>query len=232
MKKKIIALTLAAVLLMIAVVGGTYAYLKDTDGAKNVMTVGNVMIEQIETMKDGTAFVNNTQKLIPAEYTATPVEGTDGLLEGVDNEIDKFVSVKNTGTEAAYIRTIFLFEADGGNADAIDVVHYSDDQSLVWPGFTVTIDSVIYHVAYATYANPVAKDDTTAYSLKQLYLDNNAGNEWYEAVNGSYDIYAFSQAVQSEGFENADEALAAAFGELNAANVVAWFNTVDFTPAP
>jgi len=48
MKKKILAIALVVAMLAIAVVGGTMAYLTDEDGAKNVMTYGNVYIEQHE----------------------------------------------------------------------------------------------------------------------------------------------------------------------------------------
>lgn len=234
MTKKIIALSLAALLLVIACVSGTWAYLKDSDGAKNVMVVGNVTIEQNETTANGAAFAQD-QKLLPAQYVSAPTVDANGLLDGIDNEIDKFVSVKNTGTEDAYIRTIFLFEADGKDATKIDNVHYTCVQELVWSDFTVTLNGVVYHVATATYADPVAKDGTTAHSLKQIYLDNSVGNEWFEAVGEKYDIYAFSQAVQSAGFtdsgEGATYALDAAFGEVTAEHVTTWFGEV-FTAQP
>ena len=46
MKKKIIALILAVTILVGGIVGGTLAYLSDTDSAVNVATVGNVKIKQ------------------------------------------------------------------------------------------------------------------------------------------------------------------------------------------
>ena len=48
MKKKLLALVLVVVLAVTAVVGGTMAYLTDTDEAVNVMTLGNVHIKQLE----------------------------------------------------------------------------------------------------------------------------------------------------------------------------------------
>ena len=48
MKKKLLALCLVVVLLVTAVVGGTMAFYADTDSDVNVMTLGNVKIEQHE----------------------------------------------------------------------------------------------------------------------------------------------------------------------------------------
>ena len=46
--KKILSIALVVVLLAGIAVSGTMAYLTDTDSAVNVMTLGNVDIEQIE----------------------------------------------------------------------------------------------------------------------------------------------------------------------------------------
>ena len=43
-KVKLIAVILATVLVLGAIIGGTFAYLTDTEGVVNVMTVGNVDI--------------------------------------------------------------------------------------------------------------------------------------------------------------------------------------------
>ncbi|MBQ4067243.1 MAG: hypothetical protein IJD22_06325, partial [Clostridia bacterium] len=62
MKKKIIALSVAAILLIMAVVGGTFAYLTDKDYAENTMVMGNVNIEQNEYEHDASgALVSFTQ---------------------------------------------------------------------------------------------------------------------------------------------------------------------------
>ena len=242
MKKKIIALTVAAVLLMMAVVGGTYAYLKDTDGAKNVMVTGNVKIVQNETDRNGATFQQD-QKLVPAVYNGTlSYDGESALYgkifdETVDGEIDKFVTVTNTGTEAAYIRTILLFEDD--EADKVgEKLHTlndkSDGQEMVWllddqgKEIFVTIGGEKFAVAVCTYNTALAAGATSAPSLKQIFLDPSVDNEWFTLVNGKYDIYAFSQAVQSAGFEDegATVALNAAFGEVTADNVTAWLTSL------
>ncbi len=241
MKKKIIALTLATVLLMIAVVGGTYAYLKDTDGAKNVMVAGNVKIVQKETDRNGEAFQQD-QKLIPAVYNGTLAYDTTNELYGkiwntsVDNEIDKFITVTNKGTEAAFIRTILLFEDD--EADQIaEKVHTlnsdSDGQNMVWltdengKEIHIMIGGVEFAIATCTYNTALEAGATSDPSLKQIFLDPSVGNEWFGYVDGEYDIYAFSQAVQANGFDSAAEALDTAFGAVSADNVTAWLTDLE-----
>lgn len=80
MKKKIVAFTLVIAMLAIAIVGGTLAYFTDTDAETNVFTTGNVAIDLIEEFDEENA------KLMP----------------GID--IQKEVTVENTGSETAYVR--------------------------------------------------------------------------------------------------------------------------------
>ena len=62
-----------------------------------------------------------------------------------------------------------------------------------------------------------------------------ATNEDVEKIdgngNGTYDILVLSQAVQVDGFDNAETALTAGFGEANVTNVQEWFGTPDI-PVP
>ena len=103
-KRKIVLLALSLCMVAILAVGGTLAYFTDTDQAVNVFTVGNVKIEQYEQQRDGNGgwedFEQN-QKLFPIVNDG---KDENGYHTG-KNYIDKIVTVKNTGTEDAYIRT-------------------------------------------------------------------------------------------------------------------------------
>ena len=59
MKKSKLFLILALVLSLAVGLGGTLAYLTDTDEAVNVMTLGNVQIEQIELQRAEGVDYNN-----------------------------------------------------------------------------------------------------------------------------------------------------------------------------
>ena len=106
MKKKIISLCLVVALGATAVIGGTLAYFTDTDKATNTFTSGNVKIEQYEKDRNGDDF-DQGQKLMPIVDDA---KDPNGYHTGA-NYIDKIVTVKNTGTEDAYIRTYLAFPA-------------------------------------------------------------------------------------------------------------------------
>lgn len=99
-KRKILTMALAICMIAILAVGGSLAYLTDTDNKTNVFTVGNVQIEQYEKDREGNNFVDN-QKLLPIVNDG---KDENGYHTG-ENYIDKIVTVENTGTEPAYLRT-------------------------------------------------------------------------------------------------------------------------------
>lgn len=246
--KKAIALLLAAVLLVAASVMGTIAYLTDSDADVNTMSAGNVYIVQNETDRNGDAYQDG-KKLIPAvyddgglSYDSTMKNTTgEGALQiwdkSVENELDKVISVTNTGTEAAYIRTILLVENNAANT-ICEKVHTlwcdTDGQYAEWvviPGTTtedmVTVGTTTYSIAVCTYNTAIEAGKTSAPSLMQVFLDPTADNSWYDLLgaDGEFSIIAFSQAVQKQGFDNAEKALNEAFGEVSSAKVTEWLAT-------
>lgn len=99
----------------------------------------------------------------------------------------------------------------------------------------VEIDGVFYLVTVCYYmasneSSMLKPGETTEYSLKQIYLAATAGNEESALLvgeDGDYNILALSQAVQTAGFANAQEALDTAFGEVNAENAAKWLKDVE-----
>lgn len=136
MKKSTLLMTLALILSITLGIGGTMAYLQDTDEDVNVMTLGNVHIEQIEkerveqtnSGKDELQDFTQGKPLYPAVGDEDWVESDNGRVyqewpfvtptagsalfdaDELKNVIDKFVFVENTGKSDAYVRTIFAFE--------------------------------------------------------------------------------------------------------------------------
>ena len=257
MKKKLFTVALALIIAITAITGASLAYLNDTDYAKNVMVTGNVKIVQNERDRDGNDFQNG-QKLLPAVYTNLSkdleIDDADGNKinvwgNSINNELDKFVSVTNTGTEDAYIRTIIAFETceiyEAGTTNVVGWLHdmylgvntknvkflYLDEAKT--QPMIITVGDTRYALAVCTYADPVAAGATTASSLRQIFLAPSAGNEFYDLIKNSqdvreYDILCLSQAVQAEGFNTeaygAEYALNTAFGEVNVSNATEWFN--------
>ena len=127
MKKKILAVAIAAIMLLTAVASISLAYLTDTDEQDNVFTIGNVKIQQIEyeRKKDENGakttelqlFTNN-QKVYPAVYglpkelggdparSTLTVNGSEFTIRNFPNYIDKMVTVGNIGNSEAYVRVI------------------------------------------------------------------------------------------------------------------------------
>ncbi len=143
--KKAIAAVLSVVLTAALAVGGTLAYLTDTDDDVNVMTVGQVKIDQLEYERKDVETENedatvqefhDNKPLLPAvtdksfnyetgdSYVDWDQIGKDGYTSEIwdpakiNNEVDKMVFVKNKGDWDAYVRTVIAFEA--GNYTDLD----------------------------------------------------------------------------------------------------------------
>ena len=280
--KKILSIALVVVLLAGIAVSGTMAYLQDTASDVNVMTLGNVYIEQHEYERkvdvDGNYVTDDDygyklkaftqgKPLYPVtelntdgtpnnfgagDYGTTRVKmsqvGSHGSMDvfASKNAQDKFVTVENTGRTDAYVRTLVAFEL--GEIDAADfdkIIRFSsryteDDADLGNPWVrkkigVIVIDGNSYVLFEFIYQGDNLSDsslrhengvlpagDTTYPSLCQVYMTAAATNEHVEKIDGNgndtYDILVFSQAVQTEGFADAETALDAAFGDITIDN--------------
>ncbi|MBQ4648392.1 MAG: hypothetical protein IJB76_04440 [Clostridia bacterium] len=105
MKKKIIALTVALVLVVAAAVSASLAYFTDSDTLDNSYSIGNVDIDAWETVDhvDGTG-------LTKIEDVSTNIIGKDVDGEGFEYDsilpgdtMEKIVTVDNNGSTDAYI---------------------------------------------------------------------------------------------------------------------------------
>ena len=196
MKKKIIALCIAAVLIVTAVAGASLAYLTDTKQADNTFTVGNVRIELIEQQRgeNGLEAFEQNKKLLPIVGSAQGEKDEYGMPTA-KNYVDKIVTVQNTGSEDAYIRAYFAIPAalDDGyetfNAGK-NVLHFNFGNKVVgsvisstegaewiwthgskWNYFETTMDGIKYNVYYADYHTAVAAGETTEQFVQGVYLD-------------------------------------------------------------
>lgn len=250
MKKKILVVV-SFLMVVILTVGGTVAYLTDSDKDFNVMTLGNVSIVQNEQQRDENGDLEafeNGKKLLPAVYDelaysgSITVNGTEYTNvftngEGIENVVDKIVTVTNDGSEAAYVRTLIAYEDTDGIAAKMHMTFSSDHSyNLEYPtdenGNYVQFvkDGATYTVAVFTYYSPLQPGATSAPSLMQLFWDKSATNEDLAKAGANYEVIVLSQAVQASGWTDAKVALNEAFGEVapaTAATVAEWF---DATP--
>jgi len=237
-KRKLFTLALTLCMVAILAIGGSLAYFTDSDGATNVMTTGNVKIIQNEQQRgtDGAleAFKDN-KKLVPytgevgengvasAWGTSADINGTSyKMFDMSKNAVDKIVTVTNKGTEEAYIRTLFAFEVPNKEQENVydflvadRILNLTADTKINITDRTFTWGGVKYLVCETYYGNEskLAAGATSEPSLRQLYLNANTDNEWYDQVGEKYNLLVLSQATQTQGFGDAKTALNTAFGD-------------------
>lgn len=252
MRKKIVALSMAVLMLAVCVIGGTLAYFTDTKEATNTFTAGGVKIDLIEQERDGQGglqkFTQN-QVLMPIVGSAQGEKDNLGQPKA-ENYIDKIVTIKNTGKSDAYIRAYFAIPSalddgfDTFNA-GLNVLHFNfgnangattygnqwnwgseaKEDHGGWNYFNTTIDGVAYNVYYADYYQKLAAGATTEQFVSGVYLDSHvdmdAQGKYIDTrnaeadlsiLNGTVNCPVKAVAVQAAGFDNAAEAVTAAFG--------------------
>ncbi|MBE6946268.1 MAG: hypothetical protein E7459_09310 [Ruminococcaceae bacterium] len=269
--KKVLALLLVVALTAALSVSLTMAYLQDTDEQVNVMTLGNVYIDQHEYQRaegvaydagepgagngvkkgalvdfeqgqalypavpannaatDYTAEMDNAKLFYWGDYVHTGTAG-NGLWNDskLANVMDKMIFVENTGKSDCYFRTIIAFEcpegmeySQGPDKEFMNNVNGGDTYGWINVGY-VSINDTRYMITVATYQKALKPGNQSHPSLLQVVMTHNATNEDMELLGDSYEILALSQAVQTEGFADAETALDTAFGKITAENVKDW----------
>ena len=212
--RTILLMGLAAIIAVSSAIGGTLAYLTDTESAVNVMTVGSVKIEQIEQQRDATGALVDFEQNKPALPAVGPIEW-DATLQGVNgynvkmftpdlkNVVDKIISVKNTGKTKAFIRTIVAIEEPAGVPNDLIHININTAGIDVSDYMSAEIGGVNYTVVVFTYADALEPGASSAPSLLQVFLDSKGTNEECAKFGDTWEIMAITQAVQADGFESA-----------------------------
>ena len=162
-KIKVFTLMLVIMLLSIAIVGGSLAWFTDEDEVTNVFTVGTIRVEQLEQNKDGSTFTQN-QMIFPA------IDNNN--KENDPNFIYKKVSVKNTGSNPAYLRTWIAIPTQ-----LIDCLHLvtneTDWKSTGSPvSFTHEVSGVNYTAYCYVYTKTLLTNTSTEDLLTGVYMDS------------------------------------------------------------
>ena len=250
-KRRILAIAMSLCIVAILAIGASLAYFTDNDSATNTFTVGNVKIDLIEEERDGKGGKQDftqDKKLYPIVGSAQGDKDELGMPTA-KNYVDKMVTVKNTGTEKAYIRAYFAIPSalDDGyetfNA-GMNVLHFNFGNKVEngvvtstygvewnwqhdgkWNYFETTIEGIKYNVYYADYFEAVDAGATTEQFVQGVYLDKSFDMKEGKPYAFGKEITVddgwnwnkvscpvFAVAVQAEGFDNATEAITAAFG--------------------
>lgn len=217
MKKKFLAFATVFALAAVAVVGGTMAYFTDTKSETNQFTVGNVSVELIE------------QEYVDGELDEFHDDKV--LMPGEQNAQDKIVTVKNTGDNPAYVRVKITVPAALKN-----VIHLVQEEETDWTELDPTDDTegnLVYtsiferELAGKTVVDDKEEFDISDVVLSKVYLDATVNKDttgYYYVVTredqaqekvhieldpADVDIEVVVEAIQSEGFDDAEEAFAA-----------------------
>ena len=216
--KKAMLMTLCAIILVVATVFGTMAYLTSTDEVENTFTVGNVKITLDEAKVDtdgspvtGAARVKeNSYKLMPGHtYTKDPTIHVDAASE------DCFIRAKVTLTNAKEWIAIATKYAD----NKVENIIKGTDDNIWWvsqPAVDETANTVTYTFVYKneSHTDELGKRIWTSTDSKDLVLFNEIAipgdltNDELAAV-GSSKITVVAEAIQADGFADADAAWAA-----------------------
>lgn len=203
-RSKALVLTLCAVLLVVATVMGTMAYLTSTDSVTNTFTVGKVALtlDEAKVNLDGTEVANadrvrvNEYKLIPGHtYTKDP---TVHVTAGSE---DSYIFVKVENGIANYEAATETAEGGYKNIAA----------QIAAKSWTALTD--VNNVYYKEYTSKTTQENLVVFENFKIADNANATDTWNGITAENTKITVTAYAVQKEGFANAKAAWDATFGK-------------------
>lgn len=208
-KSKALLLTLCAVVLVIATVFGTMAYLTSTDEVKNTFTVGSVAIKLDEaranadgTLVEGADRVKeNSYKLLPGHtYNKDPMVT---VLKGSE---PSYVKMTVTFSKASALDAIF---APTG-AELISIFNGYDAANWIYKGNTKddTKNTRTYEFWYKEIVGAPDADVALDALFDSITVPGTITNEQLATIEGMT-ITVNAYAIQADGFANAEAAWAA-----------------------
>lgn len=208
-KRKALLLTFCAVLLVVASVLGTIAYLTANDTVTNTFTVGRVAInlDEAKVTEDGKAVTpaervkENRYKLLPGHtYTKDP---TVTVLKGSESS---YIKMTVTFTKAKELDDIFA--PNGANLTSI----FKDYDSDYWiaKGNTknTTANTRTYEFWYKEAVGAPDADVALDALFDSITVPNNITGKQLATIK-DMTITVNAYAIQADGFTTAEEAWAA-----------------------
>ena len=207
--KKAMLMTLCAIILVVATVFGTMAYLTSTDTVTNTFTVGNVAIKLDEakantdgSLVEGAARVKaNSYKLLPGHtYNKDPMVT---LLEGSETS---YVKMTVTFSKASALDAIF---APTG-ADLTSIFNGYDSTNWIYKDNTkdATADTRTYEFWYKEAVGAPTSDVALDALFDSITVPGTITKDQLASIEGMT-ITVNAYAIQADGFANAAAAWAA-----------------------
>ena len=223
MKARKILVSIAALALVAAIsIGGTLAYLTSKDTVTNTFTVGNVSItlDEAKVNEDGKA-VNKSGNVVDNLAAADRVKANDyHLIPGHTYVKDPTVTVL-AGSENSYVRMLVTVTfgktlTDGQLATNLDSIFTgydgaawvrADKQAKTVGEGDAAHTVITYEYRYNTTVSAGAGNNV----LPALFTGITVPGDWNGdtlAAIGGFTIGIEAQAIQADGFDNADAAWA------------------------
>ena len=208
-KRKALLLTFCAVLLVVASVLGTIAYLTSRDEVKNTFTVGRVAInlDEAKVTEDGKAVTpaervkENRYKLLPGHtYTKDP---TVTVLKGSESS---YIKMTVTFTKAKELDDIFA--PNGANLTSIFKDYDSDYWIAKCNTKNTTANTRTYEFWYKEAVGAPDADVALDALFDSITVPNDITGKQLATIQGMK-ITVNAYAIQADGFKTAKEAWAA-----------------------
>ena len=204
-KSKALLLSLCAVLLVVASVMGTMAYLTSSDTVTNTFTVGKVEIKLDETdvtNPTGPRVQANSYRLLPGlTYIKDPTVTVKAGSE------PSYVKMTVTFTKAAELDAIFALN---GGADMTSIFNGYDSTNWIDKGNTEDTDTNTrtYEFWYKETVDARTADVVLDALFDSITVPGSITKEQLATIEG-LTITVNAYAIQAAGFANAEEAWAA-----------------------
>ena len=238
-KRRALLLTFCAVLLVVASVMGTIAYLTSKDEVTNTFTVGKVAItlDEAKVTEDGKPVTPaervkaNSYKLLPGlTYTKDPTvtvkSGSEKAyvrMKVTFNNARQIIAMCTdpefaedgpTGVENAFplIRMVKFVEANAAKWDGIIPDNMVETEDMLGNAKYFAYDKEADTLTYYFYYNETVAAPSADVVLPPLF-DSITVPEWVTGDQlkelNNFQINAVAEAIQADGFANADAAWAA-----------------------
>ena len=199
MKKKLLIMSVAMVLVCAFAVGMTIAYLTDHETVTNTFTVGNVQIKLDEADVDeygvpqgspAPRVTANSYKLIPGHtYTKDP---TVTVLEGSE---ESFIKMTVTFSNSAELDEIF-----GVGTDLTTIFHDYDGTTWIYKGNTENTDNTrTYEFWYKETVAATTEDVALDALFDSITVPRTITNDQLATIQGMT-ITVNAYAIQADGF--------------------------------
>ena len=216
--RKILAMAACAILLVCISVGATVAYLTDMKSVTNTFTVGQVKItlDEAKVNADGKSVDKDGNVVDNLSDAERVQQNSYKLMPGHVYTKDPTVTVK-AGSEESYVRVLVTVTFEKALTDAqlsMNLDSIFTGYSTKWVRADKKVNTAKTVITYEYRYDTIVSADKTDNKLDALFtgikIPDNWGNDDLAAIGG-FEIEIVAQAVQADGFADADAAFGAGF---------------------